>query len=191
MVGRVPAVERRATVRTMNETSLTINGNVCTSPRHVVRDDGLMITSFRIASTARKFDRDLRRWVDGETTFLTVSCFRALAANVAASVLKGQRVTVVGKLRVKPWSKGERSGTNVEVEAYTVGHDLAWGTADFTRVARFEQVEAPGRAEADALAADLEHELWQLQEAESGGLDPQHDEREDELEAVTPAAAGG
>jgi single-strand DNA-binding protein len=158
----------------VNEIGLTVCGNVCTSPRHVVRDDGLMITSFRIASTLRKFDRDQRSWVDGETTFLTVSCFRALAANVAASVQKGQRVMVVGRLRVRPWAKGDRSGTNVEVEAQSVGHDLGWGTAAFTRIARLERVEQPGRAEANELAAELEleQELWQLEgegRLESGG----------------------
>ena len=194
----------------MNETSLTVCGNVCTSPRHVVRDDGLMITSFRIASTLRKFDRDRRQWVDGETTFLTVSCFRALAANVAGSVEKGQRVMVVGRLRVRPWVKGDRSGTNVEIEANSVGHDLSWGTASFTRIARLERVEQPGRAEADLLAAEveqqhqreLERDFWQRpesgpdEEASVGGrvdervdgrVDGQVGERVDEL---TPVAAG-
>jgi single-strand DNA-binding protein len=187
----------------VNETSLTVCGNVCTNPRHVVRDDGLAITSFRIASTIRKFDRGERQWVDGETTFLTVSCFRALATNVATSVQKGQRVMVTGRLRVRPWVKGDRSGTSVEVEAHSVGHDLGWGTADFTRIARTERIEQPGRAEADELAAqvELDHRMWELREAgpgdesddgTSGGDGFGGHELDDESELVSlraPAAA--
>ena len=46
---------------------------------------------------------------------------------------KGDRLVVAGKLRVRDWDNGERSGTTVEIEAASIGHDLAWGTSNFTR----------------------------------------------------------
>ena len=72
-------------------------------------------------------------WVDGETNWFTITAFRQLALNVASSVSKGDRIIVSGKLRVRDWDNGERTGTSVEIEAETMGHDLVWGTTTFAR----------------------------------------------------------
>jgi len=144
----------------VNETMITVCGNVTADPKHRVRDDGLLITSFRVASTERKYDPGQKQWVDGETTWVNVSCFRALAANVALSVHKGERLIVHGRLRTRRWVSGERSGYSVDLDAAAVGHDLSWGTSKFTRVVRTEP-RAPGRAEADEMATALEQEEWE------------------------------
>lgn len=120
----------------MNETTLTVCGNVVADPRHVVTGDGLPITSFRLASTARRFDRARGEWLDGETTFVGVSCFRSAAVHAADSLRKGERVLVHGRLRVRPWQNEERSGTSVEIEALALGHDLAFGRSSFVRASR-------------------------------------------------------
>lgn len=112
---------------------IAVTGLVATTPRHLVTQDGLPITSFRIASSQRRFDRATNRWVDGETNWYTITAFRQLAINTAASVNKGDRIIVVGKLRVRDWDNGERVGTSVEVEAESIGHDLIWGNSVFTR----------------------------------------------------------
>ena len=91
------------------------------------------ITSFRLASTQRRYDRGAQKWIDGETNWYTVTAFRQLAVNVVGSVNKGQRVVVNGKLRVRDWESGDRAGTTVEIDADALGHDLAWGTSVFTR----------------------------------------------------------
>ena len=120
----------------MNETTLTVCGNVVADPRHVVTGDGLPITSFRLASTARRFDRARGEWLNGETTFVGVSCFRAAAVHAAESLRKGERVLVHGRLRVRPWQSEERSGTSAEIEALALGHDLAFGRSSFVRASR-------------------------------------------------------
>jgi single-strand DNA-binding protein len=112
---------------------VTVSGLVATTPRHLVTQDGLPITSFRLAASHRRFDRKENKWIDGETNWFTVTAFRQLAINSAGSVSKGERVLVTGKLRVRDWDNGERAGTSVEVEADAIGHDLTWGTATFTR----------------------------------------------------------
>lgn len=112
---------------------ITITGLVATTPRHLVTQDGLPITSFRLAAAHRRFDRARNTWVDGETNWFTITAFSQLAINLAGSVNKGERIIVSGKLRVRDWDNGERAGTSVEVEAEAVGHDLSWGTAVFTR----------------------------------------------------------
>jgi single-strand DNA-binding protein len=113
--------------------TIFLTGLVATSPRHVTTSEGLAITSFRLASSQRRFDKALSRWVDGETNWFTVSTFRALATNAASSVVKGDRVLVTGRLRVRDWENTDRSGTNVEIEADSLGHDLTWGTSVYTR----------------------------------------------------------
>jgi single-strand DNA-binding protein len=112
---------------------ITVSGLVATTPRHLVTQDGLPITSFRLASSQRRFDRSQNKWVDGETNWYTITAFRQLAVNASHSVTKGERIVVHGKLRVRDWDNGERAGTSVEVEADVIGHDLSWGTAVFTR----------------------------------------------------------
>ena len=113
--------------------NLYVTGLVATSPRHLVTQDGLPITSFRLASSQRRFDRAQNKWLDGETNWFTITGFRQLAINSANSVSKGDRVVVVGKLRLRDWDNGERAGTSVEIEADSIGHDLSWGSSKFTR----------------------------------------------------------
>ena len=113
-----------------------LTGLVATTPRHLTTSDGLSITSFRLASSQRRFDRASNRWTDGETNWYTVSAFRSLADNSAESVNKGDRVMVQGRLRIRDWETTERSGTTVEIEAEFLGHDLNWNKVVATRVTR-------------------------------------------------------
>jgi len=112
---------------------VTISGLVATTPRHLITQDGLPITSFRLASSQRRFDREQNKWIDGETNWFTITGFRQLAINLSTSVQKGERIIVTGRLKIRDWDNGERARTSVEVEAEHVGHDLFWGTSVFTR----------------------------------------------------------
>lgn len=113
--------------------TITLRGLVATSPRHITTESGLEVTSFRLASTTRKLDAETGVWVDSDVNWFTVSSFRQLAGNVAQSIAKGERVVVSGRLKVRDWDNGERSGTSVEVEASAIGHDLTFGTSTFER----------------------------------------------------------
>lgn len=125
----------------MSET-ITVSGLVATTPRHLVTQDGLPITSFRLAASQRRFDRSKNQWIDGDTNWYTVTAFRQLAINVAGSVSKGERIVVSGKLRVRDWDNGERAGTSVEIEADSIGHDLSWGSSVFTRTVLVRESDA-------------------------------------------------
>ena len=119
----------------MNQ-KITAQGLVATTPRHLVTQDGLPITSFRVASGTKKFDEVAGKWVEGETNWYTVTAFNALAVNAHASIQKGDRIVVSGNLKVRDWDNGERAGTSVEIEAEVMGHDLTFGTSTFERVAK-------------------------------------------------------
>ena len=113
--------------------TVTAAGIVATTPRHVQTDEGLDITSFRLASNRRRYDDELQQWVDVDTNWYSVVAFRALAANAEKSLRKGDRVVVSGRVRIRDWEHDSGSGTSVEVEADALGHDLLWGTTTYTR----------------------------------------------------------
>ena len=113
---------------------ISVCGLVATSPRNIVTKDGLSVTTFRLASSQRRFDRATNSWIDAETNWFTVSAFRQLANNLSFSVNKGDRVVVFGRVKVRDWDNGERTGTSVEIEADALGHDLSFGTTKFERV---------------------------------------------------------
>ncbi|WJY00079.1 single-stranded DNA-binding protein [Curtobacterium sp. SP.BCp] len=119
----------------MNDT-ITICGIVATEPRHLVTDTGVAITSLRLASPSRRFDRATGVWTNGATNWFTVTAFRSLAANVHKSLKKGDRIVVTGRVRIRTWERDGRGGTSVEVDAEGIGHDLAWGISNWIRVPR-------------------------------------------------------
>jgi single-strand DNA-binding protein len=123
---------------------ITVTGVVGTDPKHHVTNGGLAITSFRLASTRRVFDREKGTWEDGETNWYTVSAFRQLATNTSLSIRKGERVIIRGRLRLRAWETGERSGTAVEIEADSIGHDLAWCVSSYAKVRSPRPADAAG-----------------------------------------------
>jgi single-strand DNA-binding protein len=144
--------------------TITLTGLVATQPKHLITSEGLPITSFRLASTQRRFDRSQDKWIDGETNWYTVTAFRQLAVNVVTSLQKGQRIVVTGRLRIRDWNTGEKSGTNIEIDADGIGHDLAWGTSVFSRSITLAAAESAGAAEATEAAVPRDEDAPQEEE---------------------------
>jgi single-strand DNA-binding protein len=120
---------------------ITVTGLVATTPRHITTSEGLSITSFRLASSQRRYDRVAQLWLEADTNWYTVSAFGDLATNAATSISKGDRVIVLGQLRIRDWESTDRSGTAVEIEAQSIGADMKWGTSVYTRVRSIEVVD--------------------------------------------------
>lgn len=117
----------------MNETMVTVVGNVATTPVYRESAHGPM-ARFRMAATPRRWDRERQTWTDGPTSFFTIWTTRQLASNVTASVTVGEPVIVQGRLRVRETERGGQQWTTAEIDAASVGHDLTRGTAAFRRV---------------------------------------------------------
>lgn len=142
---------------------ITVTGVVGSDPRPTVTPAGLAITNFRLASTRRYFDRASGQWTDGETNWYTVSTFRQLALNTAASLRKGERVVVHGRLRVRPWETAEKSGTAIEIDADSVGHDLTWGTTKYAKTsaaARAADAAEAGPSESGVSEGAMAADAW-------------------------------
>ncbi|MFE0647805.1 single-stranded DNA-binding protein [Streptomyces sp. NPDC059534] len=121
----------------MNDTTVTLVGNVATAVEY--RDTATGgVARFRFAVTARRWDREQGLWSDGPTSFYTVSAWRSLGANLAASVSVGEPLVVHGRLKVREDERDGQRKTFVDVAALAVGHDLSRGTAAFRRAARPE-----------------------------------------------------
>ncbi len=120
----------------MNDTLMAIVGNVVDQPRMRRTKSGHAVSNFRVASTSRRFDREQERFVDNATLFVNVTCWRAMAENVDASVRKGQPIIVYGRFYSREYTMNEQVRISYELEATAVGHDLARGLSSFERVYR-------------------------------------------------------
>ncbi len=118
----------------MNETTLTITGNLVDDPELRFTPSGQPVAKFRIASTPRYFDKQANAWKDGESLFLTVNVWRQAAENVAESMTRGTRAIVTGRLRQRSYetkdgreadrlrARGER-GRSVAEERHGEGRE--------------------------------------------------------------------
>ena len=112
---------------------IAVTGFVATDPKVTNPSPDLNITSFRMASVGRKFNLETERWEETQPNWYSVHCYRKLGDHAAQSIVKGDRVIVRGKLKIRDWDNGERSGTAVEIDAQSIGHDLMFGVSSFER----------------------------------------------------------
>jgi single-strand DNA-binding protein len=118
----------------MNEILTTVVGNAVTDVTLKTLPSGRQVATFRIANNPRKFDKSANNFVDLDPNFLQVNCWAALAENVSNSIQKGQPLVVFGKLKIKQVNDGDKNSTFVEIDAISIGHDLAKGVAEFTKI---------------------------------------------------------
>src|SRR5476649_1037564 len=140
-------------VMTMNETYVTVSGNVVGDPVARLTKADVPFVTFRVASNVRRVNFKTGEYVDAGTNFVNVTAFRALGINLANSLKKGEPVVVYGRMRINQWVNGEKSGTTVEIDAYNVGHDLTWGQAKFTKVAKPQFNQSDRMADPEVQAA--------------------------------------
>jgi single-strand DNA-binding protein len=62
----------------MNDTAMTIVGNLVDEPRLRVTKNGHSVANFRVASTSRRYDAEQSAWVDNATLFVTVTCWQGM-----------------------------------------------------------------------------------------------------------------
>jgi single-strand DNA-binding protein len=126
----------------VNDTIVTVVGNVVDSPRRVSLQHGA-VTNFRMASTARRYDPGQQAFVDSGTLWVDVECWNGLSGNVSASISKGDPVIVHGALSTHSWESESGRRSAPRIRAFAVGPNLQRGTALFKR-------DRPVRAEEPA-----------------------------------------
>jgi single-strand DNA-binding protein len=139
----------------MADNTITIVGNVTREPELRFTANGRSQLTLGIAVNRRYPDRGRPgEWVE-EVSFFNVVCWADLAENVSASVQKGSRIIVNGRLRQRSWETDNNEKRSVvEVIAEEVGPSLRWATAQISRTERKGPGDGPGpRAEAGAPVA--------------------------------------
>ncbi|MEU0570605.1 single-stranded DNA-binding protein [Nonomuraea sp. NPDC005983] len=154
------SLARRMGGNQMNDIQITLTGNVAAEPRQYTFEDGAKVTSLRVLTTHRYYDKRTGQWADGEKVCFAVRCWRSLGDNVAHSVRIGQPIVVSGKLRIREFGPEGDRRFMPEVEASAVGHDLRWGTGVFTKPERAGAAAAVSREMRDRL--DEETQDWAM-----------------------------
>lgn len=138
----------------INEAFFSVTGYVATDPTIGRTRGGVLTLSMRVGWTPRRFDKDLQDWADEPSSFVSVRCFRRVAANGAACLHRGDPVLVKGTLRVREYK--DTAGAkriSVDVVADTLGHDMSRGVSTFnrTQASRAQTALERAQAERDAL----------------------------------------
>jgi single-strand DNA-binding protein len=116
------------------EPLVTLVGNVAAEPDLKFLPSGASVCNFSLASTPRVKDGD--SWVDGETMWVRCAAWRELAENVAESLVKGTRVIVQGRLKVRSFEQDGQKRTSIEMDVDAVGPELRFATAKVAKVQR-------------------------------------------------------
>lgn len=113
----------------MNQVALL--GNLTDEPTLRYTQSGKAVTNFTLAVSHR--ERHNGEWQDVTDGFFTVTCWNRLADNVAASLKKGARALVTGKLIQRTFETDGTKRTVVEIVASHVGPELTFAKADVTK----------------------------------------------------------
>jgi single-strand DNA-binding protein len=112
---------------------VTLVGNLTADPELRYTPSGLQVANLRLAVTPRTRQED-GTWVQGETSFHTVTVWRDQASHAVDSLTKGARVIVVGRPKERTWTDADGTEHHVtEVDAEELGPSLRWATAKVTR----------------------------------------------------------
>lgn len=112
----------------MNETQVTIAGNLGEDPELRITSSGKATARMRVAVTDRR-QNNTGEWIDGNTSWHTVLAWGKLAEHAVETLTKGQRVLVHGRLAQREWAgeNGEKRST-WEITAEEIGPSLRHGS---------------------------------------------------------------
>lgn len=132
----------------MADNTVTLVGNATREPELRYTAGGRGVATFGLAVN-RRWQKD-GEWQE-QTSFFNVTCWGTLGENAAASVSKGQRVIVFGRLEQRSWEteEGEKR-TVIEVIADEVGPSLRWAQASVEKTSRTTERHDPNQGQLPA-----------------------------------------
>ena len=142
----------------MSDSTVTIVGSLTRDPELRFSAAGRASCTFAVAVN-RRYQQN-GEWQE-EVSFLDVIAWGELAENVAASLTKGNRVIVSGRLEQRTWEKDGEKRSKVQIVADEIGPSLRWARAEVERIQRDKPsqgtslVGAKGRAP-DPVYGDVE-----------------------------------
>lgn len=103
--------------------TIQLTGNLTADPELRFTQGGKPVCTIRVASTERR-KNEVGDWIDGDTVFLNVVCWRNAEA-ITDALQKGNAVQVIGTLRQRTYeAKDGTERTVIEVNADSVAKVL-------------------------------------------------------------------
>jgi single-strand DNA-binding protein len=118
----------------MPDSTVTITGTLTRDPELRFTQGGRGVATIGVAVNYR-YQRN-NEWVE-EASFFNVTAWGSLGENAAASLTKGARVIVTGRLQQRSYEtqQGEKRSV-VEIIADEIGPSLRWATAQVEKTSR-------------------------------------------------------
>ena len=118
----------------MADSTVTITGSLTRDPELRFTQGGRGVATIGVAVNYR-YQRN-NEWVE-EVSFFNVTAWGTLAENASASLTKGARVIVTGRIQQRSYEtqQGEKRSV-VEIIADEIGPSLRWATAQIERTQR-------------------------------------------------------
>jgi len=121
---------------------VTIVGNLTRDPELRFTPGGDAVASTRVAVNERV--KDGNEWKDGEPSFYEVKAWRKLAEQATETLRKGQRVVVVGKMKIETYQTKEgEQRSSVVVTADEIGESIRFRATSEPRPTADDMTEAP------------------------------------------------
>jgi single-strand DNA-binding protein len=118
----------------MADSTITVVGNLTRDPELRFTTGGRGTANFGIA-VSRRYQVN-NEWQE-QTSFFNIVAWGTLAENAAASLNKGHRVIVTGRLEQRSYDDKEgQKKSIVEIVADEIGPSLRWARAEIEKIAR-------------------------------------------------------
>jgi single-strand DNA-binding protein len=125
-----------------SENSVTVVGNLTRDPELRYTTGGRGVASFGLAVN-RRYQQN-GEWQE-QTSFFNITAWGDLGENLAASVSKGARIIVTGRLQQREYQTKEgENRTIVEIIADEAGPSLRWAQAQVERISRDDAATRSG-----------------------------------------------
>ena len=166
---------------------ITLRGYLTAEPTlHQKTATATPVTEIRVGSTPRRLNRETGEWQDAPTSYFRIKCWRRLAINAASSLHKGDMVVVRGRFYMNNWvDSQQRPRSTLEIEADSLGHDLAYGWSHYLRGTRSQSERADGVNAGEMARQDVGSANQEFGDDEYSGEGDQGESRADEA-ALTP-----
>jgi single-strand DNA-binding protein len=130
----------------MADNTVTLVGNATRDPELRFTNTGQAVSSFGLAVNRRWQNRQTGEWEE-QTSFFDITAWGSLGENAAASIHKGTRVLVTGRLQQRTYETqaGDKRSV-VEVIADEIGPSLRWAHAEVHKNERSDSVVGGGAA---------------------------------------------
>jgi single-strand DNA-binding protein len=113
---------------------IVMEGRLVDDPELRYTQSGKAVVNVRVVANNRIQDKVTGEWKDGDSIFLTATCWDTMAENVAECLPKGALVTLSGRLRQREWDDKEGAKHTVyEVSLDSIGPSLRWDRAQVAR----------------------------------------------------------